>query len=451
MRTHPRCIKRTPTDRLRGAAARAVCLSLLGLGAAGSASAVDFGPFSLNGFVKGEVTRVSTLCEDNECQVDPLARKDYVWADELVQGKAWGSGTTTLTLIQPYLGFKYDLPGGFKVSAMLSQRWRDGDVDFDGYWYDRNVALSHEDYGSVRIGAMTTRGWSMADYPFGADIGLSDPWASSGAGYGLLTRALRYTSRVFDVADGDLLVEGTYDIGESGWDRNKPRFLELWVHYGRGDLSLDLIFQDTKNGTPSAFGHGPFTGLFYDPSFDAQLGESSQGIAMAMARYRVDARVELLGGVRANRWSGAYAVLLQPASANPGGFDIWNNPFNADWSTDLGGGVYKGYSARSVDLVLGTRYKVGKWAASAALLYLGAASTGNPSDRGAANSATIATLGLYYDVLKGLQVYGSGNLVSYGRQGLSPLSMPSNSAFTNIDSRLTDRGNWFTAGVVYTF
>jgi predicted porin len=451
MHTHPRCITRTSIDRLRGATARAACLAVLSLSAAGPASAIDFGPFSLTGFVKGEVTRVSTLCEDNKCQVDPLARKDFIWADPLVQGTAWGSGTTTLTLIQPYLGFKYDLPGGFKFSALLSQRWRDGEEDFDGYWYEKNVALSHEDYGAVRIGAMTTRAWSMADYPFGTDIGLSDPWASSGAGYGLLTRALRYTSPVFDVANGDLVVEGTYDIGESGWDRNKPRFLEVWIHYGKGDLSLDLIFQDTKNGTPSAFSHGPFTGLFYDPAFDSQLGESSQGIAMAMARYRVDSNLELLGGVRANRWSGAYAVLLQSASANPGGFDIWNNPFNVDWSTDLGGGVYKGYSARSVDLVLGGRYKVGKWAASAALLYLGSASTDNPTDRGGANSATIGTIGVYYDVLKGLQVYGLANLVNYGKEGLSPISMPSNSAFTNIDSRLTRRGNWFTAGVDYRF
>ena len=451
MHTHPRCITRTSIDRLRGATARAACLAVLSLSVAGPASAIDFGPFSLTGFVKGEVTRVSTLCEDNKCQVDPLARKDFIWADPLVQGTAWGSGTTTLTLIQPYLGFKYDLPGGFKFSALLSQRWRDGEEDFDGYWYEKNVALSHEDYGAVRIGAMTTRAWSMADYPFGTDIGLSDPWASSGAGYGLLTRALRYTSPVFDVANGDLVVEGTYDIGESGWDRNKPRFLEVWIHYGKGDLSLDLIFQDTKNGTPSAFSHGPFTGLFYDPAFDSQLGESSQGIAMAMARYRVDSNLELLGGVRANRWSGAYAVLLQSASANPGGFDIWNNPFNVDWSTDLGGGVYKGYSARSVDLVLGGRYKVGKWAASATLLYLGAASTDNPTDRGGANSATIGTIGVYYDVLKGLQVYGLANLVNYGKEGLSPISMPSNSAFTNIDSRLTRRGNWFTAGVDYRF
>ena len=96
MHTHPRCITRTSINRLRRATARAMCLALFGVVTTGTASAVDFGPFSLTGFVKGEVTRVSTLCEDNECQVDPAARKDFIWADELVQGKAWGPGTTTL-------------------------------------------------------------------------------------------------------------------------------------------------------------------------------------------------------------------------------------------------------------------------------------------------------------------------------------------------------------------
>ena len=442
---------RTANHPLRDATLRACCAAAAGLGLAGPASAIDFGPFFLNGFVKAEATRVSAYCEDNECQVDPAARKDFVWADELTQGKAYNAGTTTLTLIQPYLGAKFDLGQGFKFSALISQRWRDGEKDFPGYWYDRSIEVSHEDYGNLRLGAMTTRGWSMADYPFGADLGLSDPWASSGAGYGLLTRALRYTSPVLDVAEGDLVVEGTYDIGESGWDRNKPRFFELWVHYGRRDLSLDVIVQQSENGTPSAFGHGPFTGLFYDPSFDSALGGSSQGIAMAMARYRLDAQVELLGGLRANHWSGAYAKLLQSRTVNPGGFDIWNNPFNVDWSQDLGGGVYKGYSARSVDFILGARYKTGPWAASAALLHLGEASTDNPSDRGAANSATIGTLGLYYNFPQGIQVYGQASLVDYARQGLSPLSMPSNSAFTNIDSRLKTRGNWITIGATYTF
>ena len=444
------CTKRTAWGRSPKALARA-CVALVGLFASAAASAIDYGPFTLNGFAKVEVTRVSSLCKDNECQVDPNARKDFIWADELTQGRAYGAGTTDVTLFQPYLGAKFDIGRGFKLSGLISQRWRDGKEDFKGYWYDRSISLSHEDYGTAQIGAMTTRAWSMADFPFGTDIGLADAWASSGAGYGLLTRALRYTSRLFDVFEGDLVVEGTYDIGEKGWDRNKPRFYEIWVHYGKGDLSLDFMFQHGKNGTPSAFSHGPFTSLFYDTRFDSQLGGSSQGIAMAMARYKVDARLELLGGLRANRWSGAYAKFLQSRTENPGGFDIWNNPFNVDWSTDLGGGVYKGYPASSVDVILGVRYKFGKWAASTGMLHLGAAATDNPSDRGADNSATINTIGLDYEVLQGFRVYGLAGMVNYARQGLSPLSMPSNSAFTNIDSRLKKRGNWFGAGAVYTF
>lgn len=426
-----------------------VTAALLGL--ASPAGAVDVGPFTLNGFVKGEVTRVSSLCRNNSCQVEPLATKEFFWADELVQGKGYGNGTTGVTLIQPYLGAKFDVGGGFKVNGMLSQRWRDGKADFKGFWYDRNIALQHEDYGALRIGAMTTRAWSMADYPFGTDIGLADAWASSGAGYGILTRAVRYTSRTFDVADGDLVVEATYDIGEAGWSRNKPSFLEIWSHYGKGDLQVDLMLQKSRNGVPSAFGHGPFTGLFYDSSFDARLGGASQGIAMLMARWRYSPSVEFLGGVRANRWSGAYATLLQTAAANPAGYDIWNSPFNVDWSKDLGGGVYRGYPARSTDVVLGTRYRTGRWIASAGLLYLGTASTDNPSERGQSNAATINTLGLGYDLKDGLRIYGSAGWVHYKRAGLAPTSMPANAAFTNIDPRITRNGNWLTVGVVYTF
>ena len=65
---------------------------------------------------------------------------------------------------------------------------------------------------------------------------------------------------------------------------------------------------------------------------------------MAMARYQVDAKLELSAAC-APTAGAAPTPVLQTASANPGGFDIWNNPFNVDWSTDLGGGVYKGYSA----------------------------------------------------------------------------------------------------------
>ncbi len=416
----------------------------------GAAQAIDYGPFSLTGFAKAEAGRVSTQCKN--CQVDPTANKQFIWADELVQGQAYSAGNAHVTLFQPYLGVKYDLPKGFKVQGLLSQRFRDGKADFPGFLYEGNVAVSHDDYGSIRVGAMTTRGWSVADYPYGSNVGVADIWGSAGAGYGVLTRAARVQTRPLDVLEGDLVLEATYDQGKSGWTINKPSFVELYAQYHKGDLVVDAVYQNSKNGTPSAFGHGVFTGLTPFPADDSKLGSSSQGIAMVMARYQVDGRIELSGGLRANRWSGAYARITRPSSTSASGFDEWNDPFNVDWSKDLGGGVYKGYPATSMDIMLGARYRfLGNWTASTGMVHLGAAATSNPSDRGQSNSATVNTLGLNYDFKNGLQLYTSGTLVRYAKRGLSPTSMPGNAAFTNIDSRLKSSGNSWLVGAVYTF
>ena len=78
-----------------------------------------------------------------------FAGREFIWSDPLVQGVGYGAGTTHVTLFQPYLGAKFDLPRGFKLSGLLSQRWRDGKEDFKGFWYDKNIAISHEDYGSL--------------------------------------------------------------------------------------------------------------------------------------------------------------------------------------------------------------------------------------------------------------------------------------------------------------
>jgi hypothetical protein len=435
-----------------GASRRASWAMVAALSLSGTASALDFGPFSLTGFAKVDLNQVSSYCPLKDCQVEKFAGRHFIWSDEMVQGVGYGADTTHVWQFQPYLGAKFDLPRGFKLSGLLSQRWRDGKEDFKGFWYEKNVAISHEDYGRLAIGAMTTRAWSWADYPFGSDIGIGDPWSSSGAGYGLLTRAVRYTSRLFDVAEGDLVVEATYDIGQSGWKKNKPRFWELWLQYRRGNLDLDVMLQDGKNGGPGAFGKAPFTSLFYDAQFDKDLGGSSQSIAMIMARYKVDSKLELSGGLRANRWSGAYAKFLQSGAVNPGGFDIWNNPFNVDWSNDLGGGVYKGYPAKSVDLVLGARYKITpKLAAYTGMVRLGTASTQNPIERGQSNWVTYNTLGLAYDYGRGLAFDASVGAANFGRRGLAPLSMASHQSYFNIDSRLEKRGNWVGVSATFIF
>ena len=429
---------------------RAPSLALLaaGLLAAGAARAVEYGPLTLNGFAKAEFVRVSSLCKD--CQVERGEARDRWWADEIEQGRSYGSGSTHVVLAQPYVGLKFAGPAGLKFAGLLSQRWRDGKPDFKGFWYDRNVSVSHDDWGSVRIGAMTTRSWSMADYPFGSNIGVADAWGSSGAGYGLLTRAVRVTTRPLDVLDSDLVLEVTHDRGKAGWHRNKPSFTEVYVQLHKGDLVVDAMFQSTKNGTPSAFGHGPFTGLTPFPADDDKLGSSSQGIAMVMARYQVDGKLELSGGVRFNRWSGAWAVIT--GKTPDGRFDLWNNMFNVDWSATNSACPCQGYPATSTDIVAGARYRVAmNWTVYTGFLHLGAAATANPTERGQSNSATQNTFGVNYDFRNGLQVYGLAGVVRYARKGLAPLSMPAHYAFTNIDSRVEKSGNWFGAGAVYAF
>lgn len=425
-----------------------LCLYAAALLFAGSAQALDFGPFTLTGFAKYEAQRTNNTCPN--CQLYPDALKDEPWGDTLVPGAPYGPHTMSTTLVQPWLGAHFDLGRGFKVSGLLSQRWRNGKADIPGFLYERNVAISHEDYGSLRIGAMPTRGWSLADYPYGTNLGVADAWGASGAGYGLLTGAVRYTSRIFDVFNGDLVLEATYDRGNTGFKINKPSFMEYWAQYHHGDLALDVVVQNTRNGTPSAWGHGPFTGLTPFASNDTQLGGSGQSIAMVMGTYQVTSAIEVSGGLRRNRWSGAYAVITVPGPPAQ-----WNNMFNVCWNSDVAACTNNpGYAATSTDALLGARYRIGKWTAYTGAVYLGTAATDNPSPRAqsaAKNWALINTLGLNYDFGNGLQLYTTAGMVQFGHLGRSPMSMPGNTSFTNIDPRVTQRGNWLTLGGVYVF
>ncbi len=426
--------------------AKKLCFVFAGAVLSAPVQALEFGPdgmFSLTGFAKAEIQRGTNHCRD--CQWAAGEDKQRQWADALRPGAEYKTGETHVTLFQPYFGVKYDLGKGVKVSGLLSQRWRDGQVDIPGYWYDKNIALSHEDYGRLAYGSMTSRAWSVADYPYGTNVGVADVWGSSGAGYGLLKNAVRYTSRILDFAQGDLVLEATYDRGNTKFTKNKPQFWELWAQYHKGDLVIDAMYQDARNGNPQAWGHGPFSALSQDPASDKLLGGSGQSIAMAMARYQVDSKIEVSGGIRRNRWSGAYPVIIGSVTTSIGPQSLWNSMFNVDWNTNTP------YPATSTDIMLGARYRTGKWTASTGMTYLGKASTANPSERGQSNSALVNTLGLNYDVGSGMQVYGLAGMVHYGKRGLSPLSMPGNSAFTNVDSRVNNRGNWVGLGAVYVF
>ena len=124
--------------------------------------------------------------------------------------------------------------------------------------------------------------------------------------------------------------------------------------------------------------------------------------------------------------------------------------FNVDFTKPIGNG-FKGFSASSVDALLGVRYFMGDWTLSTGMVYLGKASTDNTSDRGQNNSALINTFGVAYKVNNSVKVESTAGFVNYAKLGLSPLSMPGNASATNVDSRIATTGRWLTVGVVYTF
>ena len=459
-------IPRTPIPSRLSGTRLALASALLSLSA--SSHAIDFGPdgmFSLTGFAKMETSVGSNQCKD--CAVFPLEDKQRIWADELVNGKEYKSMAQTTILFQPWLGAKYNLGNGFTANALLSQRFRGGagnvvdslksidlDMAFDpNIWYEKNIAVSHEDYGRVAIGSMTARGWAVADYPYGTNIGLSNEWAGSGAGYGMLGNAIRVTTRPLDFMNGDLVLEATIDQGNTGFTKNKPLLIELYAQYHQGDLVVDADYQNAKNGKPMAWGHGPFSGLTDSAADDSLLTSGAeQSMAMAVARYQLTSQMELSGGVRFNQWSGMRALQL---TYGPQG--LWNNMFNVKWCRESANcpdptkNNSPGYAASSVDLSAGARYRTGPWTASVGVIYLGKASTSNPEERGQSNDALAATLGLNYDYGQGIQFYSFAGMSHFGRIGLSPMSMPGNNAFWGVDSRVTQDGNWFGAGVVYTF
>jgi hypothetical protein len=415
-----------------------------------SAWAVDLGPFTLTGFAKVEVSRASNQCSD--CQFNMGEARHRPWADALAQGKEFGTANSDVTLFQPYLGTQeFDIGRGFKVKGLISQRWRDGKEDISGIWYEKNATLLHEDYGSIQVGAFPTRSWSLADYPYGTQLGIANAWGASGAGYGLLQRAVRVGGPLMDVANGDLHLEATYDAGDSNWTVNKPTFMEVYAKYVKGPLMLDMVAQSGKNGQASAWGHAPFVATSTQQPFVGQNGSpllvdgNKQSILMVMARYQYNAKTDLYAGVRHNRWSGTKAVITGYVAPNA----LWNEMFNVD---GVDATKHKAYSASTTDISLGAVYKFApKWNVNTGLVYLGKASTGNPVERGQSNTMLLNTVGVGYEIQPGFSVYGFAGMVNFGKKGLAPLSMPGHAAFTGVDSRVAKSGNWMGAGLVYTF
>jgi hypothetical protein len=209
--------------------------------------------------------------------------------------------------------------------------------------------------------------------------------------------------------------------------------------------------QSARNGAPAAFAKAAFTGLTPFPDRDdQQLGGSSQGMFMLLGKYQIGTAYEVSGGLRVNRWSGAYAVQLTPGCASAVEQPFQRRLGRLRCQRRAPTPVMR---RSSTDVMLGLRKYINpKLVGYAALTYLGKASTDNPSERGQSNSALFVSLGARYAVDQRPQRVGVGErMVSYGHKGLAPLSMPAHDAFSNVDSRVAKRGNWVSVEANYQF
>lgn len=433
---------------------------------AAPALAEQYGPLEIVGFAKDEYYLCDNCSEGlvNKSAYDP--RGVLTPPVPMVnQGGDSEDKGHNLFLAQLTLGLSHEFDNAVKVEARTSARMRNSDADiYDNWVTDLYVGVSHPTYGSLQAGKFSSRSWTRSD-SFAYPIGLSSPWAESGAGYGVYPEALRYATREFEIPIGKIRLEASYAQADTRYPLNRdslvaeppdPWLYEVFVQYSNEKNLVELIYQDSKGGRQSSFAKGAFygaqgntNGLVSSPDYDAP----SESVLILQGNYWMNERWKFTYGLRRSEWSGQ----AQQCDYGP------VSPVESTCFWDQGGFNYsneldKMYSAVSYDAMLGAGYTRGKWTYTAGGVYLNKASTDNPVEWGQDNTALFMNLGIYRDLpefsiggLFKMQVYAGLGRVMYGRQGPVPLSMPNNIAFGGVDPRTSESGNYLNIGANLNF
>jgi len=430
------------------------------------ATAEQYGPLEVVGFLKNEYSLCDNCTEGlvNRSAYDP---RGVLSPPDPMVNQGGDSETTgrNLFLAQLTLGLSHEFDNAVKIEAKTSGRMRNSDADiYDNWMTDLYAGVSHPTYGSFQAGKMTSRAWTRSD-DFAYPLGLSSPWAESGAGYGIFPESVRYATREFEIPIGKIRFEASYAEADTRNPLNRaslveappdPSLYEIFIQYSNEKNLVELVYQDSDGGRQSSFQKGAFygaqgntNGLVSSPDYEAP----SQNVLIVQGNYWMNERWKFTYGLRRSEWSGqAQQCDFGPVSTVQSAC-FWDQPgFN--YSDELD----KVYSAVSWDAMLGAGYTRGKWTYTAGGVYLDKASTDNPVEWGQENTALFLNLGVYRKLpeisLGGvfkMEVYAGLGRVMFGREGPAPLSMPSNIAFGGVDPRISESGNFFTLGANLNF
>ena len=430
------------------------------------ATAEQYGPLEVVGFLKNEYS----LCDN--CSSGLVNRSAYdprgVLSPPVPMINQGGDSENTgrnLFLAQLTLGLSHEFDNAVKIEAKTSARMRNSDADiFDNWMTDLYAGVSHPTYGAFQIGKMTSRAWTRSD-DFAYPLGLSSPWAESGAGYGIFPEAVRYATRDFEIPIGKIRFEASYAEADTRNPLNPsslvedppdPSLYEIFFQYSNEKNLVELIYQDSTGGRQSSFSKGAFYGAQGNtngPVSSPEYEAPSQNVLILQGNYWMNERWKFTYGLRRSEWSGqAQQCDFGPVSTVQSAC-FWDQPgFNYSDEID------KVYFAVSWDAMLGAGYNRGKWTYTLGSVYLDKAGTDNPVEWGQENTALFLNLGIYrklpeisFGGLFKMEAYAGLGRVMFGRAGPAPLSMPSNVAFGGVDPRISESGNFFTLGANLNF
>ncbi len=472
-----------------------LCLTLaLTIGAVAlPVHAEQFGPLEVSGFAKEEFSACDNCVGGvvNPSSYDPRGVLGPQGSSPaLNQGAPSAFRTSNLGLVMLTLGLSHEFDNAFKIEAKASARERNNAADiYQQYLIDAHVGVSHPTYGALLAGILPSRSWSRAD-SFAYPLGLSSPWAESGAGYGVFKEAVRYTSPAFEFRYGKISIEGTYATARRHFPPNynsliaqvnqtnyqyffvppTPKLGEVFVQFSNIKNLIELIYQRSRGGFQSSFTKGAFTGSEGSPNAlqcnnltptqcaatDPAPGyqDPTEDVLILEGTYYFSPQWHFTYGAKRNEWSGQQQqcdfgpTLLPNGQPGPPGCFWDQGAFNY-----ASGG--RRHHAVEYDFMGGAAYSPNPlWTFTLGAVHMTKAYTKTPTEWGQDNTATFANLGAYRqipEIYRNLQVYCGLDRIMFARQGPAPFSMPNNYADGGVDPRTSRSGNRFTIGANVNF
>ncbi len=184
------------------------------------------------------------------------------------------------------------------------------------------------------------------------------------------------------------------------------------------------------------------------PSTSPGYEKPSQHVLVLQGKYWMNPTWSFTYGIKQDWWSGQQQQCdfgpVSPVASDC----FWDQPgFN--YASD-----FKMHDATEYDVFLGAAYNWQLWTFTLGGVHMNKAYTRTPTEWGQSNTATFLNLGVYRTVpeipmFKGVivEVYSGLGRVMFGRKGPAPLGMPSNTAFGDVDPRVSRSSNDLVLGM----